>query len=122
MTTDLLLLSYIAMLFLQTIHIFEEIGSQAYELAGSLKKYLLVASVLVLIGYLGLVLLLLGVRLGYFVAGFNALVALGNGFVHPIGYVRTRSTRGTLGAGVFTGVPLGIVGGLVLVQLVSLIL
>jgi hypothetical protein len=36
MSTDLLLLSYILMLFLQTLHNFEEIGFEADELVGSL--------------------------------------------------------------------------------------
>lgn len=50
---------YLIMLFLQTVHIFEEIGFKAYEVVGSLNKYLFVASFLVFASYLPLVLILL---------------------------------------------------------------
>lgn len=119
MSSSPLLILYIIMLFLQTIHIFEEIASKAYELVGSLNKYLLVASVLLFVSYLALILILMEVRLGYLVAVFSALLALGNGIIHLIGYIRTKSYTATLGSGVFSGIPLGIVGGLVLMQLFS---
>jgi hypothetical protein len=109
------------MLFLQTIHIFEEIGMKAYEMVGSLNKYLIVASFLVFASYLPLILILLDINAGYYIAFFSAFLALGNGIIHLIGYIKTKSFRGTIGAGVFTGIPLGIIGGLVLIQLFSII-
>ena len=40
-----------------------------------------------------------------------------NGIIHLVGYLKTRSYTASLGSGVFSGIPLGIVKGLVLVQL-----
>ena len=118
-TNELLLVSYTILLFLQTVHIFEEIAARAYELVGSLNKYLVVASLLLLVSYSALLLMLVGVQFGSFVAIFASLVALGNGIIHLVGYVKTRSYTASLGSGVFSGIPLGIVGGLVLVQLIA---
>jgi hypothetical protein len=78
----LLSVSYTILLFLQTVHIFEEIAARAYELVGALNKYLVVASLLLLVSYSALILMLVGVQLGYFVAVFGGLLALGNGIIH----------------------------------------
>jgi hypothetical protein len=121
MSENAFLILYAIMMFLQTVHIFEEIAMGAYEFAGSLERYLKVASVLVLVSYLPLVLIVAGVRAGYFLAIISALIALGNGLIHVAGYIKTRSYRRTLGAELFTGIPLGIVGALVLVQLLLLL-
>lgn len=112
---------YLIMLFLQTVHIFEEIGFKAYEVVGSLNKYLIAASFLVFASYLPLILILLDIRAGYFLAFFAAILALGNGIIHLIGYIKTKSFRGTVGSGVFSGIPLGIIGGIVLIQLLSIV-
>ena len=119
MTTEIFISCFLGMLFLQTVHIFEEIGMRAYELVGSLEKYLKVASLLVFAGYLPLVLILLGVQTGYYLAFFSVVLAVGNGLIHLVGYFKTRSYRGTLGAGVFSGVPLGIMGIIVLFGLIQ---
>ncbi len=111
MSTNHFLILYLIMLFLQTVHIFEEIGFKAYEVVGSLNKYLIVASFLVFASYLPLILILLDIKAGYFLAFFAAILALGNGVVHILGYIKTKSFRGTVGAGVFSGIPLGIMGG-----------
>ena len=121
MSDNLFLILYLIMLFLQTVHIFEEIGFKAYEVVGSLNKYLLAASFLVFVNYLPLILILLDIRAGYYLAFFAAILALGNGIIHLIGYIKTKSFRGTVGAGVFSGIPLGIIGGIVLVNLISIV-
>jgi len=121
MPDNYFLILYLIMLFLQTVHIFEEIGFKAYEVVGSLNKYLLVASFLVFASYLPLILILLDIKAGYFLAFFSATLALGNGIIHLIGYIKTKSFRGTVGAGVFSGIPLGIIGGIVLFNLISII-
>ena len=121
MSDNLFLILYLMMLFLQTVHIFEEIGFKAYEVVGSLNKYLLAASFLVFASYLPLILILLDIRAGYYLAFFGAILALGNGIIHLIGYVKTKSFRGTVGAGVFSGIPLGIIGGIVLINLISIL-
>ncbi|MFV9675537.1 MAG: hypothetical protein ACNYZI_09175, partial [Anaerolineales bacterium] len=58
---------------------------------------------------------------GYYLAFFGAILALGNGIIHLIGYIKTKSFRGTVGAGVFSGIPLGIIGGIVLINLISIL-
>lgn len=121
MSTNHFFILYLIMLFLQTVHIFEEIGFKAYEVVGSLNKYLIAASFLVFASYLPLILILLDIRAGYFLAFFAAILALGNGIIHLIGYIKTKSFRGTVGAGVFSGIPLGIIGGIVLIQLLSIV-
>ena len=112
---------YLFLLFilLQIYQIFEEIALEAYKLAGSLTKYLLVASVLVTINVVALYLLLRELPAGYVVAAVGALIGVGNGLVHVVGYLRTRSFRGTVGAGLFTGIPLALVGGIVLYVLIG---
>jgi hypothetical protein len=121
MSTNHFLILYLIMLFLQTVHIFEEIGFKAYEVVGSLNKYLIVASFLVFASYLPLILILLDIKAGYFLAFFAAILALGNGVVHILGYIKTKSFRGTVGAGVFSGIPLGIIGGIVVINLISIV-
>lgn len=93
MSDNHFLILYLIMLFLQTVHIFEEIGFKAYEIAGSLNKYLWVASFLVFASYLPLILILLGVKAGYFLAFFGAALALGNGIIHLIGYKKTNHSE-----------------------------
>jgi len=121
MPNNYFIILYLIMLFLQTVHIFEEIGFKAYEVVGSLNKYLIAASFLVFASYLPLILILLDIKAGYFLAFFGALLALGNGIIHIIGFIKTKSFRGTVGAGVFSGIPLGIIGGIVLIQLLSIV-
>ena len=115
-STDIAYL-FLLLILLQIYHIFEEIAMEAYKLAGSLTKYLLVASVLVTLNVVALYLLLRDLPAGYLSAAFGALIGIGNGLVHVIGYLRTRSFRGTAGAGFFTGIPLALVGGVVLIAL-----
>ena len=117
-STDIAYL-FLLLILLQIYHIFEEIALEAYKLAGSLSKYLLVASVLVTINVVALYLLLRNLPGGYLLAALGALIGIGNGLVHMVGYVRTRSFRGTAGAGFFTGIPLAVVGGIVLYALIG---
>ena len=117
-STDIAYL-FLLLILLQIYHIFEEIALEAYKLAGSLNKYLLVASVLVTINVVALYLLLRDLPTGYPLAFLGALIGIGNGLVHVVGYLRTRSFRGTVGAGFFTGIPLALVGGVVLYALID---
>ena len=112
---------FLLLILLQIYHIFEEIAMEAYKLAGSLTKYLLVASVLVTVNVVALYLLLRDLPAGYVLAALGALVGVGNGLVHVVGYVKTRSFRGTTGAGMFTGIPLALVGGIVLYALIGVL-
>jgi len=77
--------------------------------------------VLVTINFLVLYLLLRNLPGGYLLAALGALIGIGNGLVHMVGYVRTRSFRGTAGAGFFTGIPLALVGAIVLYALIGIL-
>ena len=114
-----LLTYYLIMVFFQVIHIFEEIQFEAYKEVGSLKKYLIVASILVLLSFLPFFLILQDIQWGIYLGFLPTLVAMGNGLVHIYGVIKTKSFRGTIGAGVFTGVFLSISGVLVLLQLLK---
>ena len=122
MSTQAIVLWYVALLLLQMLHILEEIALEAYRAVGSLEKYLLVASVIVTLNYVPLFLMLLDLRMGYVLACGGALLGIGNGIVHLAAYLRTRQVRGTVGAGVFTGIPLALVGGTVLYNLIGFLL
>lgn len=119
-STDIAYL-FLLLILLQIYHIFKEIAMEAYKLADSLTKYLLVASVLVTINFLALYLLLQDLPAGYLLASLGALIGIGNGLVHVVGYLRSRSFRGTAGAGFFTGIPLALVGGIVLYALIGVL-
>jgi len=122
MEQSTLILWYLLMTLLQVYHIFEEIGGRAYAIMGSLKKYLLAASVLVTLNFVFLSLIVLDLRAGYILGIIGAVMAIANGLVHLAGYAKTRTFYESIGAGVFTGVPLGIVGAVVLYQLIRAIL
>ena len=109
------------LILLQIYHIFDEIALEAYKLADSLTKYLLVASVLVTINVVALYLLLRDRPAGYVLAAVGALIGFGNGLVHVLGYLRTRAFRGSAGAGLFTGIPLALVGGIMLHALIHML-
>ncbi len=121
MAYDQFILLYLVMLFLQTIHIFEEIAYKVYDAIGSLNKYLVVASLLVFLSYLPLILISQRIQVGYYLGFFSSVLAFGNGIIHIAGFIKTKSFRGTIGAGVFSGIPLGITGLLVFLQLFSYI-
>jgi hypothetical protein len=112
---------YLLLLVFQFLHILEEIGLEAYQKAGSLDRYLKVASVLVIANAVPLFLMLLGRPAGYTLGLLGALMGIGNGIVHVVGYLKTRSIHGTVGAGLFTSLPLSIVGAVVLYQLATIL-
>ena len=106
-----LALTYLLMMLLQIWHIFEEIGMGAYKIAHSLGKYLVAASILVTINFVAFTLILMGIRVGYYVGLFaSGILAIGNGLVHLFGWLKTRKLRDGIGAGIFTGIPLAIIG------------
>jgi hypothetical protein len=113
-----ILFPYLLMMLFQIFHIFEEIGMGAYKIAHSLKKYLFVAAILVTINYTAFYLILIDVRAGYFMGLFTSgVLAIGNGLIHFFGWLKTRQIRDHIGAGMFTGFPLAIVGIIVLIQI-----
>ena len=117
MIPEPLITYYLVMIFFQVIHIFEEIAFEAYKHVGTLKKYLVAASFLVLLSFLPLFLMLQDVSWSYYLAFLPTSIAILNGVVHLVALIKSRSFRGTLGAGVFSGVLLSASGILVFIQL-----
>ena len=117
----LLPFTFLLMLLFQIWHIFEEIGQKAYVVGGTLKFYLRAASAIVGVHFGMYTLILLELRIGYWAGLLGAFFAIGNGFIHLVGYIKTKTYYESLGAGVFTGIPLGIVGGIVLWQLIRVL-
>ena len=118
-----IIFTYLLMMLLQIWHIFEEIATGAYKVAGhGMNKYLMVASILVTINFTTLALLLLEIRAGFYLGLFTSgVLAAGNGIIHLIGAIKTKTIRDSIGAGVFSGIPLGIIGVIVFVQLITLL-
>lgn len=117
-----LILSYLLMMLLQIWHIFEEIGCGAYKVAHTLTRYLFAASVLVTINFTAFTLILNGNKAGYYLGLFTSgVLAIGNGIVHMVGFIKTKTVRDSLGAGFFTGIPLAIVGVFVFYQLLQIL-
>lgn len=109
--------------FLQVLHCFEEIGMDAYELvpkAGNKRGYYLrAASVLVGLNFLITSMLLFDIKIAYYLAFYTVIISVGNALIHIVGYIKTKSYRATLGAGVFSGIPLGISGIVLFVYLIE---
>ena len=118
MTQNPLEISFLLMMLFQIFHIFEEVGCGAHNIAGGLKKYLIVASTLVTLNFTAFGLILYDNKWGYILGIFTSLVlAVGNGVIHSIGWIKTRTNRDSLGAGVFTGIPLALLGVWVFFQI-----
>ena len=108
------------MMLFQIFHIFEEVGLGAYKIAGELRKYLIVASVLVTLNFTTFTLIHLDFIWGAYLGAFTSLVlAVGNGVIHTIGWIKSWTNKDNLGASVFTGIPLAILGVLVFIQILQ---
>lgn len=118
-----ILLLVIITTFLQVLHCFEEIGMDAYELVPKPGKkrafYLRAASVLVGLNFSIVAMLVFDIKLAYYFAFYTVVISVGNALIHIVGYIKTRSYRATLGAGVFSGIPLGISGLVLLIYLIK---
>ena len=108
------------MILFQVLHIFEEIAFGAYKLVQSLNKYLFAASILVIFNFTHYILILSNLKVGFYLGIFSSFVlAFGNGLVHIYGWLKTWTLHGSLDAGVFSSLPLSIVGIIVFIQLVG---
>ena len=63
--------------------------------------------------------LLFDIKLAYYLAFYTVVISLGNALIHVFGYIKTKSYRATLGAGVFSGIPLGLSGLVLLFYLIK---
>ena len=122
------LLSYVVLVLFQTLHIFEEIACDVFDMnVGHVtverNRYLVMASVLSTITIIPLALLIYDLPLGYYLGLFTSgVIGALQGVVHAVGYVRSGTVRGSLGAGFYTAIPLSITGVIVFVQLIHALL
>ena len=125
MNNKMILFLILLTTFFQVLHCFEEIGMNAYVLYKSKYPknprglYLRSASVLVGLNFIVLFLWFFGIGFGYYLAFYTVLISVVNSIIHIIGYIKHKSYMGTLGAGVFSGIPLGISGFILLIALVQ---
>ena len=110
---------------LQVVHCFEEIGMNAHLLYKKQSPknprgfYLQTATVLVSLNFVVLLLLLYGVSFAPYLCFYTVFISIVNSIIHIVGWIKTKSYMGTLGAGVFSGIPLGITGGILLYVLIT---
>ena len=113
-----ILVAYAVFIWLVVLHTFEEIASGIFELEIGRHKpgknrYLLGASGISTLNMLTLVLLILDLPAGAFIGLFTtAAFGVLQGGVHTVGYFREgRKARG-LGAGIYSAIPLAIIGAI----------
>ena len=117
MGMDFLFSVYLIMIFFQTLYIFEEIRNEAYQEVGSLNTYLLTASFLIFLYYFPLLLILLDMGWGIYLAFLPTLLAIGNGVAHMYRLIKDKSARSNLMLGLFIGGFLALSGILVFLGL-----
>jgi hypothetical protein len=122
----ILILSYIAFVWLVILHTLEEIscdilttGIQVGHIKMTKNRYLLGAGVISTINLGTLAMLVLGLPAGYYVGTFTtAILGVFQVVVHGIGFFREDKKMSGFGAGFYSSIPLAIVGVIVFVQLV----
>lgn len=103
MGTQYLLSVFLAMIFFQILYVFEEIRHEAYTEMGSLNTYLLSASFLIFLYFLPLVVIVLEMRWGVYVAFLPTLLSIGNGGAHLFRLLKDKSIRESWIIGLFVG-------------------
>jgi len=125
MANQTLLISYVFLVLFQTLHTFDEIACDIFDLKVgpiTLKKnrYLIAASVLSTLTITPLALLIYDVPFGYYMGLFTSgIVGVMQGVVHTIGFLKTGTVRHSVGAGFYSAIPLCITGVIVFVQLIQ---
>lgn len=120
MAVTYLVILYFFLIILQILHIFEEIAMKVYEVMpkGSLNKYLFISAGILSVymtAFLGVALEML---FGYILVLFGCALAILNGVVHTVGYMKNRRKKelsGTIAAGFYSGIPLSLYGIVVLI-------
>ncbi len=126
-TNQLLLLSYIAFIWMVVLHTFEEIACGILDVQfGHIKvtrnRYLLAAGAISTVNLTVLTLLVLEITAGYYLGLItSAIIGVFQAVVHGIGYFRENNNARGLGAGFYTSIPLAIVGMIVFIQIIRII-
>ena len=120
----ILILSYIAFMWLVILHTFEEISCDIMQarighVRMTKSKYLIGASIISTANLVTLALLVLGLPIGLCLGLFtSAVIGVFQAIIHTIGYLRENKTARGLGAGFYSSLPLALVGIGVFIQLV----
>jgi len=103
---------FLLLILIQTLHIFEELGMEIYHIKEflTLKKYLIVSSIITSISMLTFLALILELVIGYIFGIFVAIFGILNFIVHTVGYIMKKKMKGTIAAGFYTGTILGLIG------------
>ena len=126
-TNQILILSYIAFIWMVVLHTLEEIScgimeSQLGHIKMTRNRYLLAASAISTVNLGTLALLVLGVPTGYYIGLFtSAIIGVFQAIVHGIGYLRENKKARGIGAGFYSSIPLAIVGLIVFIQIIRII-
>jgi hypothetical protein len=126
-SNQLLILSYIAFIWMVIVHTFEEIANGVMELQlGDVKltkkRYLFAASLLSTINLGTLALLVLEIPAGYYLGLFmSAIIGVFQVAVHSIGYLKANREARGMGVGFYSSVPLAIVGLIVFIQIIRML-
>ena len=120
MAVEYLVILYFFLIILQILHIFEEIAMKAYEVMpkGSLNKYLFISSGILTVYMTAFLGVALDMMFGYILVIIGASIAILNGVVHSVGYLKNRKKKvlgGTIAAGFYSGIPLSLYGIVVLI-------
>jgi hypothetical protein len=120
MAVGYLVILYFFLIILQILHVFEEIAMKAYEVMpkGSLNKYLFISSGILSVYMTAFLGIALDMMFGYILVLIGCGLAILNGVVHTIRYLKNRKKKelsGTIAAGFYSGIPLSLYGVVVLI-------
>ena len=127
MPSQILILSYIAFIWMVILHTFEEIACGIMEanigpIHVTRSKYLMGASVISTLNLGVLVMMVLCLPAGYYLGLFTSgVIGVLQALIHGIDYLREGNKARNLGAGFYTSIPLAISGLIVFVQCVRLL-
>ncbi len=120
-----LIVLYVLFSWLLVLHTFEEIAQGVFELKFgkiqvSKRKYLLAASLITTLNLSTLMLIVLdsvvGLYLGLFTSGFFGIM---QALVHSVGFFKEKRQARGLGVGFYSSIPLALVAGLLLNQILK---
>ncbi len=114
---------FLLLLLMQVLHIFEELGMECYKLLEflTIKKYLAVSSIIMSISMLTFIAIILELVIGYVFGICVSIFGILNFIVHTVGFMMKKKTKGTIAAGFYTGIVLGIFGSVNLFLLFQLL-
>ena len=114
---------FVLLLMMNILHIFEEIAYEAFKIKETitLRKYLVMSSIIVILSMLTLIVIIIGIEIGYIFGIFVSIFGILNCIVHTVGFITKKTIKGTIAAGFYSGIFLGLVGIFNLIFLIQLL-